>query len=179
MLALGHGPLQFPPPLAAARERDPTMRERIVQAYEPKVYDGSGRYLVIGTGIASVNEWANALDAGAKVIALRRNPQPDEQDLNVPRCLFESQGVDAFQELSLDERIDFLGRTLRGTAPQPPELARARAARPRRRGASTSSWARSTLCAPARPACACTSRARTAPTPAGSTSPASSAARGS
>ena len=39
MLALGHGPLQFPPPLAAARERDPTMRERIVQAYEPKVYD--------------------------------------------------------------------------------------------------------------------------------------------
>jgi hypothetical protein len=117
MLALGHGPLQFPPPLAAARERDPTMRERIVQAYEPKVYDGSGRYLVIGTGIASVNEWANALDAGAKVIALRRNPQPDEQDLNVPRCLFESQGVDAFQELSLDERINFLGRTLRGTAP--------------------------------------------------------------
>ena len=35
----------------------------------------------------------------------------------MPRCLFESQGVDAFQELSLDERINFLGRTLRGTAP--------------------------------------------------------------
>ena len=118
MLALGHGPLSFPPPLAAARERDPDMRERIVQAYEPKAYDASGRYLIIGTGIASVNEWANALDAGAKVIALRRNPRPDEQDLNVPRCLFESQGVDAFQELSLDERIAFLGRTLRGTAPK-------------------------------------------------------------
>jgi hypothetical protein len=118
MLALGHGPLSFPPPLAAARERDADMRERIVQAYEPKAYDASGRYLIIGTGIASVNEWANALDAGAKVIALRRNPRPDEQDLNVPRCLFESQGVDAFQELSLDERIAFLGRTLRGTAPK-------------------------------------------------------------
>jgi len=118
MLALGHGPLSFPPPLAAARERDLGMRDRIVQAYEPKSYDASGRYLIIGTGIASVNEWANALDAGAKVIALRRNPQPDEQDLNVPRCLFESQGVDAFQELSLDERIAFLGRTLRGTAPR-------------------------------------------------------------
>ncbi|HEX3318432.1 MAG TPA: hypothetical protein VHR88_10460 [Solirubrobacteraceae bacterium] len=118
MLALGHGPLSFPPPLAAARERHPDMRDRIVQAYEPKAYDAAGRYLIVGTGIASVNEWANALDSGAKVIALRRNPQPDEQDLNLPRCLFEAQGIDAFQELSLDERIVFLGRTLRGTAPR-------------------------------------------------------------
>ena len=92
MLAPGHGPLAFPPVLAAARDRDPRLRERIVQAYEPKGYDGLGRYLIIGTGIASVNEWANALDTGAKVIALRRNPQPDDQDLNVPRCLFEAPG---------------------------------------------------------------------------------------
>jgi hypothetical protein len=42
MLALGHGRLSFPPPLAAVRERDPGMRERIVQAYEPKRYDASG-----------------------------------------------------------------------------------------------------------------------------------------
>jgi len=118
MLAPGHGPLSFPPPLAAARERDAGMRDRIVQAYEPKAYDAAGRYLIVGTGIASVNEWANALDSGGKVIALRRNPQPEEQDLNVPRCLFEAQGIDAFQELSLDERIAFLGRTLRGTAPR-------------------------------------------------------------
>ena len=34
--------------------------------------------VVIGAGIASVNEWANALDAGAKVISLLRNPAPDE-----------------------------------------------------------------------------------------------------
>jgi hypothetical protein len=117
MLAMGHGPLAFPPILAAARERSRDMHDRIVQAYQPKAYDPAGRYIVIGTGIASVNEWANGLDSGAKVISLRRNPTPDEQDLNVPRCLFESQGVDAFQELSLDERIAFLGRTLRGTAP--------------------------------------------------------------
>ena len=73
---------------------------------------------MIGAGIASVNEWANGIDAGAKMIALRRNPAPDEQDLNVPRCLFEAQGIDAYQELSFDERIDFLGRALRGTAPR-------------------------------------------------------------
>jgi hypothetical protein len=118
MLALGHGPLAFPPALAAARERDPAIRERIVQAYEPKAYHPAGRYLVVGSGIASVNEWANALDAGAKVIALRRNPQPDEQDLNVPRCLFEARGIDAFGGLPFDQRIDFLGQALRGTAPR-------------------------------------------------------------
>ena len=117
MLALGHGPLSFPPLLAKARE-DPAIAERIVQAYEPKQYAAQGRYLVLGAGIASINEWANALDMGAKVIALRRNPAPDEQDLNVPRCLFEALGIDIFQGLPFDERIAFLGKSLRGTTPK-------------------------------------------------------------
>jgi hypothetical protein len=117
MLALGHGPLVFPPVLAQAR-KDPALAERIVQAYGPKQYAEGGRYIVIGSGIASINEWANALDAGAKVIALRRNPAPDEQDLNVPRCLFEARGVDAFQELTFEQRLAFLGEVLRGTAPR-------------------------------------------------------------
>ena len=117
MLALGHGPLSFPPPLARARQ-DPRLADRVVQAYEPKRYAPGGRYIVIGTGIASINEWANALDAGAKVIALRRNPTPDEQDLNVPRCLFEALGIDVFQGLSFEQRIEFLGTALRGTSPR-------------------------------------------------------------
>jgi hypothetical protein len=117
MLALGHGPLSFPPPLARARQ-DPETADRVVQAYEPKQYWDGGRYIVIGTGIASINEWANALDAGAKVVALRRNPMPDEQDLNVPRCLFEALGIDVFQGLPFDQRIAFLGSALRGTAPK-------------------------------------------------------------
>jgi hypothetical protein len=117
MLALGHGPLVFPPALARARE-DPTLAERIVQAYAPKRYASSGRYIVIGSGIASINEWANALDEGAKVIALRRNPAPDEQDLNVPRCLFESRGIDVFAGLPFEQRVAFLGDVLRGTAPK-------------------------------------------------------------
>jgi hypothetical protein len=115
MLALGHGPLVFPPALAKAREQ-PELAERVVQAYAPKQYS-SGRYVIIGSGIASINEWANALDAGGKVIALRRNPAPDEQDLNVPRCLFESRGIDAFASLPFEQRVAFLGDVLRGTAP--------------------------------------------------------------
>jgi hypothetical protein len=117
MLALGHGPLSFPPVLAKAKE-DPQLGERIVQAYEPKSYSPEGRYVVVGGGIASVNEWANALDMGAKVISLQRNPEPDEQDLNTPRCLFEALGLDVFQGLSFDERVRFLGQILKGTTPK-------------------------------------------------------------
>jgi len=116
MLALGHGPLSFPPALAKARE-DAELADRVVQAYEPKAYAAGGRYVVIGAGIASVNEWANALDAGAKVISLLRGPTPEEQDLNTPRCFFEALGIDAFQGLSFDRRLEFLGQILKGTAP--------------------------------------------------------------
>jgi hypothetical protein len=118
MLALGHGPLQFPPVLAKGKREDPEIDARVVQAYAAKQYHPQGRYIVIGTGIASINEWANALDTGAKVIALQRNPTPDEQDLNVPRCLFEAFGIDTFQGLSFDERTAFLGKVLRGTSPK-------------------------------------------------------------
>ena len=116
-IALGHGPVSFPRVLAQARE-DPELRERIVQAYEPKTYRDGGRYVVIGAGIASVNEWANALEAGAKVISLLRNPAPEEQDLNTPRCFFEAYGIDAFQELTFEQRVAFLGAILKGTSPR-------------------------------------------------------------
>lgn len=117
MLAIGHGPLAFPGIYGEARE-DPRVADRIVQAYEPKSYAEGGRYIVLGSGIASVNEWVNAIDAGAQCIALRRNPMPEEQDLNVPRCLFDGSGIDAFQGLSFDQRVEFLGRALRGTSPE-------------------------------------------------------------
>jgi len=117
MIAIGHGPLSYPGVCGAARA-DPRMTDRIVQAYEPKEYREGGRYLVMGSGIAAVNEWANILDAGAQCIALRRNLHPEEQDLNVPRCLFDGSGIDAFQGLSFDQRVDFLAEVLRGTSPE-------------------------------------------------------------
>lgn len=116
MIAIGHGPLAFPGAYGEARER-PEVADRVVQAYEAKTYQRGGRYIVVGSGIASINEWVNVLDAGAQCIALRRNPHPEEQDLNVPRCLFDGSGIDAFQGLSFDERLDFLGEALRGTSP--------------------------------------------------------------
>ncbi|HEX2032118.1 MAG TPA: hypothetical protein VHL78_12100 [Actinomycetota bacterium] len=117
MLAIGHGPLSFPPVLAKARE-DARLADRIVQAYEPKTYAPGGRYVVVGAGIASVNEWANIIDTGGKCISLLRNPAPDEQDLNTPRCLFEARGIDVFQGLPFEQRIAFLGKILKGTTPK-------------------------------------------------------------
>ena len=117
LLAVGHGPLFFPAALEEAR-KDPVMRDRIVQAYEPKRYTPGGRYIVVGSGIAGVNEWVNVLLSGAECIALRRTPAPDDQDLNVPRCLFEALGIDAFQQLSHAERLRILNKVLRGTTPQ-------------------------------------------------------------
>ncbi|MGD9694161.1 MAG: hypothetical protein AB7V42_00685 [Thermoleophilia bacterium] len=117
MMGLGHGPLAFPPLLARARE-NPGLAERVVHGYEPKAYHARGRYVVIGSGIAAVNEWANALDAGAKVLALTRNPIAPEQDLNVPRCLFEARGIDRYQQLPFDQRLRFLGDVLKGTHPR-------------------------------------------------------------
>ncbi len=116
MIAVGHGPLAFPGAYGRARA-DRALAPRIVQSYEPKRYVAGGRYLVVGSGIASLNEWVNAVEAGAACIALRRNPHPDDQDLNVPRCLFDGSGIDAFEGLSFEERLDFLGDVLRGTAP--------------------------------------------------------------
>lgn len=116
IVAVGHGPLSFPGIYGAARE-DAEIGERIVQAYEPKTYFPGGRYIVVGSGIAAVNEWVNVLEAGAQCIAMRRNPEPEDQDLNVPRCLFDGSGIDAFQGLSFEQRMTFLGRALRGTSP--------------------------------------------------------------
>jgi hypothetical protein len=117
LIAIGHGPLAFPGVYGEARE-NPATSDRIVQAYEPKQYHAGGRYLVVGSGIAAVNEWVNCVEAGAQCVAIRRNPHPDEQDLNVPRCLFDGSGIDAFQGLSFDQRVDFIAQVLRGTSPQ-------------------------------------------------------------
>ena len=116
-LAIGHGPLSFPGVYGEAR-RDPATAGLVVQAYEPKVYDPDGVYIVVGSGIAAINEEVNVLEAGGKCLSLRRNPEPDDQDLNVPRCLFDGSGIDAFEALSFERRLDFLGEVLKGTAPE-------------------------------------------------------------
>ncbi|MCA1697939.1 MAG: hypothetical protein LC790_03150, partial [Actinobacteria bacterium] len=111
MLALGHGSPTVAPALARARA-DAGVGKRIVQAHEAKRYDADGRYVVVGAGIAAVNEWANVLAAGAMCVSLTRNPEPDEQDLNTPGCVIRALGADAFKALGFDARLALLGRML-------------------------------------------------------------------
>ena len=99
------------------------------------------------------------------MIALRRNPAPDEQDLNVPRCLFEALGIDVFQGLPFEQRVAVPRQGAEGDDAAAQELARANRARAAPRAASRSWSARSTRSSRAPPACASTSRARTARIP--------------
>lgn len=115
LLALGHGPPVFPTVLDGARSH-PLMRDRVVHAYEPKRYVRGGRYMVIGAGLAAVNEWVNTQAAGAECIAVRR-PEVEGEDLGAPQCLFEALGIDAFSGLTHSERLGILGRVLRGATP--------------------------------------------------------------
>ena len=116
MLAPGHGPLSFPPLLAKAR-KDPALADRIVQAYEPKQYAQGGRYIVLGRGHrlgqrVGEHPRRRRVGVGAHSERAARDPGP-----NVPRCLFESIGIDAYTRLPFDQRIEFLGQVLRGTRP--------------------------------------------------------------
>ena len=116
-LAIGHGPLSFPGVYGEAR-RDPA--DRVAGRAGLRAQGLRARRDATSCsapGIAAVNEEVNVLQAGGKCISLRRNLEPDDQDLNVPRCLFDGSGIDAFEALSFEKRLDFLGEVLKGTAP--------------------------------------------------------------
>ena len=111
LVAVGHGPQALPEVLSAARTH-PLLRDRVVHAYEPKRYAAGGRYIVVGGGLAAVNEWVNCLDAGAECIAVQRTAAGQE-DLTAPRCLFEALGIDAYQGVSAPDRLRVRQRVLR------------------------------------------------------------------
>ena len=74
MLALGHGPLVVP---AGARARRARTRRSPTGSSRRTSRSSTTRAAATSSsapGIASVNEWANALDVGAKVISLRAQP---------------------------------------------------------------------------------------------------------
>jgi hypothetical protein len=72
----------------------------MIHAYEEKAYESGRQSIILSAGIAAANACSKALAAGASVIALRRRPLPDTQDLNVPCCMFEARGIEAFSRFS-------------------------------------------------------------------------------
>jgi len=93
LLAPGHPGLHVPADL----RNDP----RVVHAYEP--HDYASTVTVVGAGLAAATEWANALDAGAEVVSVRRR-EPVRRPLNVPRHYFSRRGLADYHRLSAVER---------------------------------------------------------------------------
>ncbi len=115
LLSVGHGRLRWPDALS-----DPGAREQfgdvVCHAYQPKSY-ADRVYLVVGSGMAAAAEWTNILEAGGRVISLRRNPEVVVQPLSAPRCYFGGPLLDRFHQLDRMERASLLRRTARGSYP--------------------------------------------------------------
>jgi hypothetical protein len=106
LLAPGHAGLAFPPGL----EGDP----RTVHAYQPHEY--ADEVEVVGAGMAAATEWLNALEAGARVVSVRRR-EPLRRPLNVERELLSRRGLAGFHRTGRDERIALLRRFLAASYP--------------------------------------------------------------
>lgn len=59
--------------------------------------------------MAAATEWLNALEAGSRVVSVRRR-EPERRPLNVPRPLLSRRGLAAFHAAEADERVEFLQR---------------------------------------------------------------------
>jgi cation diffusion facilitator CzcD-associated flavoprotein CzcO len=99
LLATGHPGLNLPQEL----EGD----SRAVHAYEPHGYEPEVE--IVGAGMAAATEWLNALDAGSRVVSVRRR-EPERRPLNLPRHFFTRRGLASFHRSNPPERIEFLRR---------------------------------------------------------------------
>ncbi len=122
LLALGHPGLAWPA-AALAAQNDPAISQRIHHAYHPKTYQAGETVAVVGAGMGAAHEWLNALAAGAQVYAIWRQP-PLHQPLNVPRCLFNAAGLDAYRRLPPEGRLAVLRQLGTGSYPWRPSWER-------------------------------------------------------
>jgi hypothetical protein len=111
LLALGHPALSWPSWLAHWRGD-----ERITHAYQPKCYRAGETVIVLGAGMAAAHQWLAALEAGARVVAVSREPLR-HQALNAPRCDFTAVGLEPYRTLDTSARHAYLDRLSRGTYP--------------------------------------------------------------
>jgi hypothetical protein len=99
LVAPGHPGLAFPDDLEDER--------RVVHAYEP--HDYAETVEIVGAGMAAATEWLNALEAGARVVSVRRR-EPERRPLNLPRWLFTRRGLAGFHRTASAERVQLLRR---------------------------------------------------------------------
>ncbi len=113
IIAVGHSQPTLPPIIAKYREkygRD----AQVVHAFEEKTY-GPRRVLIIGDGLTSGTEVANALQAGSDVYVLTRYGTFLKQALNSPRRYLSLRGLRPYRALPHQERLRVMRQATQGT----------------------------------------------------------------
>ncbi len=111
ILALGHAGLAWPEAIVSSLPHS-----AISHAYEAPVFQSGQRVAILGSGMAAAHLWSLALDQGAQVLALHRRPLCRQQ-LNAPRQMFSTVGIEAYQGQDSASRLAFLRELGHGTFP--------------------------------------------------------------
>ena len=117
MLALGHGPLSFPPTLAKAKAADPEIDDRIVQAYEAK---STPRRALHRARRGHRLHQRMGQRARRRRQVHRPAPQPGARRAGPQRAALPLRGAGHrhLPGLPFEQRVQFLGNVLKGTTPR-------------------------------------------------------------
>lgn len=115
VIAVGHGSVIVPPAVAAYRAKYGS-DSLVIHSFEEKEYAPPRRVLLVGDGLTSGTECANALQVGSTVYVLSRHGKGYiKQALNTPRHYFSRRGITPYREQDKQGRIAELKRATRGT----------------------------------------------------------------
>lgn len=114
IIAVGHGGLILPQSVQAYRDQH-GRDDIVVHSFEEKNYAPPRRVLVVGDGLTSGTECANALLAGSMVYVVSRQSGYRKQALNTPRHYFSRRGIVPYRLKNKMERVKELKTATRGT----------------------------------------------------------------
>ncbi|MGH2447308.1 MAG: SidA/IucD/PvdA family monooxygenase, partial [Chloroflexota bacterium] len=116
LLALGHGEWRWPE-VCAQQSARLELTGLLYHSYQPKQYPAD-TVVVVGAGMAAMNEWVNVLRHGGRLIVVHRGRRLMEQALSAPRCSFSGPWLDRYHQMSPEDRGEVLSALSRGTVPR-------------------------------------------------------------
>lgn len=116
ILAIGHGPITTPDPIAQYQAQYP-YDTHVASAFSQKNIRPGATVIVIGDGLTAATEWMNILENGGKVIAVSMRGFTFNQPLNTPRRYFSTRGFIPYRTLPDAQRLQTLRDATKGTIP--------------------------------------------------------------
>jgi hypothetical protein len=117
VLAVGHGKISIPPVIADYQQSHPNTTSVQHSFFHTQEYTAGTTVMILGNGLTAATEWANALAADAKVIAVCPMSFTMEQPLNTPRRYFSLRGIFPYRHQAARDRLRELAAAKRGTFP--------------------------------------------------------------